>query len=171
MAEKGKKKGMKRVSRGVPSSALKIKRRGRSLSPKQLEYLRVYGETYDMDKAAKSSGCSNAVALSEPRMIAEMEYADKYAMYSTRITSAAGRHMQLMDKFEVDYEGAEDIKGKSMMAGVLSRMSDSALRAAGEFSKLSTEGTSAATINIQINMHGEAQKKEEIIEVKARMEE
>lgn len=65
--------------------------------------------------------------------------------------SAAQKHLELMEKFEGDYDNTDlDHSNKPQFAGTLARMSDASLRATGQFNQQKQSGGVKVEINIDL---------------------
>jgi hypothetical protein len=123
----------------MPVSKVKLKIKtdynpvGYAINAAQHAFLGHYAETLDKHAALKVSGLKWHQVSKNPYMMAELERLQECAMFAHRAKSTVGNHHRLMDKFERAYDKAGDARIKQGYAGVIARMSDSAMKAAGEF--------------------------------------
>jgi len=128
-------------------------------SQKQQKFLEVFAETGDTKQAAQLSGYPNHRAQKNEWMVKEMEHLQKLKRYAARMVAgvASQNHARLMQKFEEDYDKAEDWKERTQYANVLSRMSDSSMRATGEYFQPPEQGA-GTNVNVIIDLGGKDNK-------------
>lgn len=119
----------------------------------QHTFLSAYAETLDMQAALKASGLRAFQVNKNPYLQAELERLHECAMFAHRAKSTVGNHQRLMAKFEQAYDRTGDARIKQGYAGVLARMSDSAMKAAGEFSEDDGTGTFVG-VQVVLNFGG-----------------
>jgi hypothetical protein len=101
----------------------------------QHRFLEAYAETLDMDVALKAGGLRLHQINKNPYIQAEMERLQECAMFKHRAKATVGNHHRLMNRVEKMMDQSGDMRVKQGFAGVLARMSDTALKAAGEYTE------------------------------------
>jgi hypothetical protein len=109
------------------------------LTGRERKFLEIYAETLDEQLAAKESGLKLDVVRQRHWLLKEIDLCNAMASLSHRNKLATGNHWRLMDKFEklhdeMDSSDKHEGRLKGQYASSLSRMSETAMRAAGEFS-------------------------------------
>ena len=142
--------------------------------PAHIKALQEYQKDLDIDRAIKSAGINrhNKTKLLDPTtpqglaFTKEMRAIQEEYQVAIRLNanSSAKKHLELMQKFEQDYDVA-DLKNqnKGSLASTLAKMSDTSLKATGQFNKADTGGGTKVEINIDLTSN----KQDEPIEVKA----
>ena len=136
-------------------------------SEKQVKFLEVYTETMDLVQACEASGLKPPQIRKNPYLMHEVALVNRTYMYQHRAKQALPRHERLMDKFEKEFdEGGVDLKKTAM--STLARMSEAALRAAGEFSE-KEQNTGISGVQVVINIGQSAQNSEErpVVDIQA----
>lgn len=131
---------------------------------RQLEWLRVYAQSLDPKEACQETGVPKKTLdnwMMEDKF--KMELMEIFEVYKKNIKmtaeNSAAKLIGLMEKFEKDYDGAENVKEKSMMAKPLASMADSYLRAAGHFQHGGQKQDSNVVINIDLGGDPENEKR------------
>jgi hypothetical protein len=119
-------------------------------SPRHLKFLEVYAETLDYKKALRTAEMRAKDVTNSAYLLNEIKLINQAASLKHRNKSALGTHHRLMQKFEKQFD-AEYGKNKTPYASVLAKMSDTALKAAGEFTD-HQENTGFAGIQVTINI-------------------
>ena len=122
----------------------------------QLKFLEEFAKDLDLDRAVKAT-YTNRPDKAKNRLLtnkhvrAELELIYNAWRANLRMTAeqAGGRHIQLMDKIEADYDSA-DIQDRAKLATSLVRASDSYLRATGRFNHGSVGSEPQVIINIDM---------------------
>lgn len=127
--------------------------------PKQIEFLKEFQKDCDLERAGKAVGYSKSTLQKflDPHtelgqaMLREIRAIQEDWMKAIKLNAqkSAVKHLELMEKFENDYDQA-DLKSpvKGMLAGTLAKMSDASLKATGQFNR---EGTSSG-VRVEINI-------------------
>ena len=143
------------VVRPVKKTAISANGKPVTLTTKQFVGLKHYAETLDIDASAKAAGYRDkTVFLDSEIVLAEIEKINTAWLYENRMTArfTAGEHMRMMQKFEDHYDKVAG-KNKGQMAGVLAKMSDTALKASGKIGSGNGDGTST-NVMVQLNIGG-----------------
>ena len=123
-------------------------------SLKQLRFLEEYAKDLDINRAAREVETAIKTVrgnwLTQEKFQAEIEAIHKIWQTNIRMTAehATARHIELMDKVEAEFDGADKVSDKAKLASPLAKMSDSYLKAAGKFA---TDGNQKG-INVTINI-------------------
>lgn len=125
----------------------------------QLDFLKEYAKDLDEARAAKELGLKLGTIrgwLDTPAIRAEIDEIHKIWKYNIRMTAehSAGRHLQLMDKFENDYDSTESAETRAKMMNPLVKASETYLRAAGHFNHGGVSHDTNVTINISLGDDG-----------------
>lgn len=142
------------------------------LNREDLNFLQEYNKDLDIERALKDSGLKKSqLKPAKDRgqaLLLEMKniQAAHMAAIQMNAPAAARKHLELMQKFEDDYD-ATDLKSqnKSGLSSTLARMSDANLKATGHYGQ--AERSQGTKVEINIDLSGHNKKAEEIIEVKA----
>ena len=125
-------------------------------SLKQLRFLEEYAKHLDINRAAREVETAVKTVrgnwLTQEKFQAEIEAIHKIWKTNIRMTAehATARHIELMDKVEVEFDKAEGATNKAKLAAPLAKMSDSYLKAAGKFSTDGNQKGISVTINIDL---------------------
>jgi hypothetical protein len=123
----------------------------------EVNFLQEYNKDLDIERALKASGLKKKALnphtdqgqalLNEMREI-NIAWTSAIKMNSP---AAAKKHLELMEKFEADYDGA-DLKNqnKSGLASTLAKMSSDNLKATGHFGNQDAGGGTKVEINIDL---------------------
>lgn len=157
-------------ARMVPPSVPSLKDKGHvHYFPKDVhEFLRAYAGSLDEDQAfteARIDTRHRQEILRDPHVQEEMAIIQKTFRYQSRLTAGfvAGKHMELMDKAEKELDATDSKEHKARFLGVLSKMSDTAMKATGLIGPQGGEqlpmvvmnlNTGGAPANVQINQGG-----------------
>lgn len=133
------------------------------------KFLDVYSETFDFKLACREAQIKPKNVRNNKFLMTEIKKLDELAKLSHRMNVMSGKHVKLMEKFEDHYDELKDMgkdKEAVQMAGNLSRMTDSGMRASGEFRDIDRQ--SGINVSININMeHNYDDESSSPIDVKA----
>lgn len=125
-------------------------------------FLELYAQTLDLKQAKKESGITTDRLNSNPFLLTQVDRITQLNMYSIQAKTIIGTHYRLMEKFEQDYDEAKvegDSKLQQGLASTLSRMTDTAMKASGEFFPEKEQQITTA-VQVVINMGTQQEKKE-----------
>jgi hypothetical protein len=119
---------------------------------KEIKFLDVYCDTLDKATALKEAGLKLEQVKRNKYLMNELEMLQRIAQKKHRLRMAAAKHLDLMEKFEDEFD---KVKGKDNKAAVgysstLARMSETTLRASGEFAEKKTGSGVNLSVNITI---------------------
>lgn len=131
------------------------------LTKKAVELLREFQKDCDLDRAIQAAGLNprykeeimNGNSPLGRRMKRELQKIseDFFEAIHLNTNAAARKHLELMQRFEDDYEKAEiDNRNKGALAGTLARMSDTSLKATGHFQSEGVNNGVKVEINIDL---------------------
>jgi hypothetical protein len=138
----------------------------------EINFLHEYNKDLDVERALKATGLKKG-ALNPHKeqgqaLLLEMQQISKDWQAAIRMNTqaAAAKHMELMEKFEKDYDSA-DIKNqnKSGLSGTLARMSDANLKATGHYASEDKGGGTKVEINIDLGGGDKDKAKEPDIKI------
>lgn len=129
------------------------------------DFLRAYAGCLDEDQAFNEARVDTRVRaeiLRDPHVQEEMGIIQQTYRYQSRMTTGfvAGKHMELMDKVEKEFDGTDSKEHKARFAAVLAKLSDGAMKATGLIGTQTGEqmpmvvmnlNTGGAPANVQIN--------------------
>ena len=136
-------------------------------NPMEMHTLQEYALDLNMVRACKEAGYNNPSQAAmrmkkKPKIRAEMMVIHKVWQTNLRMTAehASAKHIQMMQKFEEDYDAlssttdgkTRNIKGD--LAKTLGKMSDSYLKATGQFTDKDVDTGQQITINIDLGDGG-----------------
>jgi len=135
------------------------------LNKKEIEFLHEYNKDLDIGRALKAAGLTKKALDTHSKqgqaILLEMREINEMWHRAIRMNSqaAATKHLELMEKFEADYDTA-DIKNqnKGSLSGTLARMSDANLKATGHYAK--EGGPSGTKVEINIDLSGKKDEPE-----------
>lgn len=139
--------------RKVPVKATRLRERSGQphfFTAKQRIFLDTLSRTLDYKQALKDSGLKPHQVQKSPYLMDEAKIILEASGFIHRKNAAMGNHLRLMDKFEKDYDTGPKAD-KPKYAGVLAKMSESCLKAAGEFGE-DVEGSGASGVKVVINI-------------------
>ena len=120
-------------------------------------FLDIYSKTFDFTLACKEAGMRPFEVRRNNWLMQECKKLERMAKKIHRMNVAKGTHMELLDKFDRHYDelkkDPEKQKEAVTMAGNLARMSDSAMRANGEFRD--NDVSAGMQVNINIDLGGQ----------------
>lgn len=134
--------------------------------PDEIKALQEYQKDLDLARACTAAGISagRKKNLLDPTTAQGLAFTKELAAiqeeYQVAIrmnaNSSAKKHMELMAKFERDYDTA-DMKNqnKGSLASTLAKMSDSSLKATGQFANEQSGGGTKVHINIDLTTNRE----------------
>lgn len=117
------------------------------------KFLDVYAESFDFKLALRESGMKAHEVRKNKWLMNELKELQQLAQASHRMKVMSGKHIELMEKFDKHYDKlVTNGKHKEavQMAGNLARMTDSGMRASGEFRDV--ERDTGINVNITFNM-------------------
>lgn len=117
-------------------------------------FLETYAETLDLKQALSVSGVTRERLNSKPFLLTQVDKITNLNMYSVQAKTVVGTHYRLLEKFEKDYDTAKeegDSKLQQGLASTLSRMTDTAMKASGDFAKSKEQGP-LTNVQVVINM-------------------
>ena len=121
---------------------------------KEIEFLDVYAETLDKDAARKASGMTVRQIERNSYLAKEIRIIQKMVQKKHRLKTMKMNHLRMMEKFEEDYDKLKD-EGDNRsavgMAGTLARMSETGMKATGDFHQ-EKDNTSGMQVSININL-------------------
>lgn len=120
-------------------------------TPRHLSFLQSYSQTLDVDEALKISGVRRSEIEKSSYLAAEVQLINECAMYKHRAASAMGRHERLMDKIEQNFDKTHDDKTRASFGSILAKMSETSLKAAGEFGE-KRENNGLTGVQVIINL-------------------
>lgn len=132
------------------------------MKPEFIQALQEYQKHLDIDKACQASGITNHTKkkLLDPTTDAGLAFTKEMRAIQEEYQAAirlnanysAKRHLELMEKFESDYDAA-DLKNqnKGSLASTLAKMSGDSLKATGKFNNENTGGGTKVEINIDLS--------------------
>mgnify|MGYP006879613821 CR=1 FL=1 len=137
-------------------------------SPQQIQALQEYQKDLDFDRACKAVGLSaNAKKnLKDPTradgqaFLKEMMEIQKEYQVAIKLNanSSAVKHLELLQKFEADYDTADiNNQNKGSLASTLAKMSDTSLKATGQFNNGEMGGGMKVEINIDLGTNAPEQ--------------
>lgn len=100
--------------------------------PRQVKWLEVFTKTLDYKLASKESELPYPQVEKSQYMVNEIQLIMESVSYKHRSSAALPNHHRLMAKIEKDYDAAI-VARKPAFASVLAKMSDTSLKAEGEF--------------------------------------
>lgn len=129
------------------------------------EFLRAYAGSLDEDQAFNEARIDTRYReeiLRDPHVMEEMAIIQQTYRFQSRLTTGyvGGKHMELMDKGEKEFDGTDSKEHKARFLGVLAKMSDTAMKATGLIGPQAGEqlpmvimnlNTGGAPANVQIN--------------------
>lgn len=139
-------------------------------SKQEIDFLQEHNKDLDIERALKASGLKKK-ALSKytaqgQALLREMRATQSEWQKAIRMNSsaAATKHLELMKKFEKDYDDA-DMKNqnKGSFAGTLARMSDASLKATGHYGQEKAGGGTKVEINIDLSGTPDTTKEPDIV--------
>lgn len=150
--------------------------------PQHITALQEYQKDLDIDRACKAAGLSayQKKCLLDPTTSQGLAFLKECKNIQEQYTkaielnanSSAVKHIELMRKFEQDYDRT-DIKSqnKSGLASTLARMSDTSLKATGQFTKEGTGGGTKVEINIDLSSNAKSEEELPPIDVEVTKDE
>ena len=117
-------------------------------------FLETFSDTLDVQQSLKASGLTKSQLNHSPFLLTQIDDITKLNMYSIRSRTVIGTHYRLLEKFETDYDEAKsmgDGKLQQGLASTLSRMTDTAMKASGDFATAKDQGA-ATNVQVVINM-------------------
>lgn len=137
-------------------------------TPRHLSFLQSYTQTLDVDEALKQSGMTRWEVEKSDYLTAEVQLINECAMYKHRAATALGRHERLMDKMEQRFDTTHDDKTRASYGSILAKMSETSLKAAGEFGE-KRENNGLTGVQVIINI-GDPLMGANVIDVQAEKE-
>lgn len=136
------------------------------MKPEYIIALQEYQKDLDLDRAMKAAGISYAVKKklldpTEERGLAFLkevkEIQDQYyKAIRLNASSSAVKHLELMAKIEADYDRADITnQNKGSFASTLAKMSDTSLKATGQFTQENKGGGTKVEINIDLSSNAQ----------------
>lgn len=132
--------------------------------------LQEYSKDLDLTRACAAAGYKRPSQAAErmlqhPKIRNELEAIYNIWRTNFEMTAehASAKHINLMKKFEKDYDETGDAKFKGTLSGTLSKMSDSYLRASGHFNR--NDETTDKQIVINIDLGGKDDRNADVIDV------
>lgn len=116
---------------------------------KQHQFFDTFSRTLDKELALKEAGLKWNQIADNPYVLAEIKQIQEAGMYRHRANATVGNHHRLMDKIEDLMDRSGDMRVKQSFAGVLARMSDTALKQAGE---MQDDSTHSGVVGVQVNL-------------------
>ena len=141
---------------------------------KQLMFLEEYSKDLDTKRAAKAVGYK-ARYIEEFRnqhkalgqaMTREMQRIQRDWIKAIRLNakSSAAKHIEIFEKIEADYDIA-DLETKSKFAGTLAKLSDTSLKATGQFAQEKVNSGVKVEVNIDLSSNDPKTIEAEVIDV------
>lgn len=131
----------------------------------QLEFLEEFAKDLDYTRAAKAVGVKPQTVRDTwlPNEKFKAEIMEIYNVYRTNIKmtaeNGAYRLISFMNKVEKDYDNAEKVSDKAKLAGPMSKMVDSYLKASGHYNSDKDNTESQVVINIDLGGDPENEKR------------
>lgn len=134
-------------------------------TPKHMQLLETYAETLDIEQALKKSGMTAAQVRKSVYLMEEIRLINQAAMLKHRSKAALGTHLRLMEKFEgILDDKNRDVKMRVAAMNNLARMSDSNMKAAGEYGD-TPENTGITGVQVVINLGAPPESEGPVVDV------
>jgi len=120
----------------------------------EVKFLDIYAETLDYKLACREANLKPHEVRRNTYLMKELKKVQRMVQKRHLMKAIKGKHMQLLEKFDEQYDALtknpDTQKEAVTMAGNLARMTDSAMRANGEFRDI--EHAIGKQVNVTINL-------------------